>query len=174
MSGATVRGRRSRLLAALALLALCCGSFGGCSQFVEYTDRITETESGRTVFVTTPAQLGGSAGFLVGIPADIVLLPATYTFYAVQKGQTDQPPPDAMSVLLFPSFVCWRVGKLLGAPFDLLEFMAWRAWRGEQTLTRAERASIEAQHDENALPVYPVEHVYPTPEWRARAGSSER
>ncbi len=153
-----------RFLALALLVAALCG----CRQFVQYTDELTDARSGRSSFVTTPAALGGSAGFLVGIPAVIGALPVTYGVFAYQRS-ADPLGADAVSTLLFPSFVCWRVGKLLGSPFDFLEFASYRAWRSPETLTREERAEIEFNHDEKTLPSYPVRPIYPTEEWRDRA-----
>lgn len=161
--------RRGACGSTLSSLLFVTAVSGGCSQFVQYTDEISNSRTGRTAFVTTPTTLGGSVGFLVGLPADLALLPLTYPFYLYQKSRDPLVAADPISTLLFPSFVCWRAGKLLGAPFDLVEFVAYRAWRDEQTMSRAEREAIEVGHDEQALPTYPVEPIYPTEEWLEKA-----
>ena len=68
---------------------------------------------------------------------------------------------DALSTMLFPSFVLWRTGALIGAPFDVLEYVAWRAWQPPTTPTDDEQAEIEYEIDQNTLRSYPVERVYP-------------
>lgn len=160
----TVRpGPRLRLARALCAVAIAM-LLPACSFFVQYTDELDDrSSSGRSAFVTTPATLGGSAGFIVGIPADIGLLPVTYPIYLYQKS-VDPLTADPLSTLLFPSFVCWRLGKfVLGAPFDVLEYAFYRGWQGERTRTRAEREAIEFEYDQEALPNYPVEPIYPLP-----------
>ena len=147
-----------RTLSALVL----CGSLllPSCAELVEYTDELSNAGTGRTLVVTSPATIGGITGFVVGIPVDVLALPITYPFYAIQKSQ-DSLTADPLSTMLFPSFFLWRVGKLLAVPFDLIEFSVYRAWRSPETLTREEREEIEFRIDEESLPSYPVQPIYP-------------
>ncbi len=140
------------LLASLALAA--------CSPLVQYTQEISDSRSGRSPLVTMPANLGGFAGFVAGIPVDAALLPITYTVYEYQSA-TSPDDADPVSTMLFPSFFLWQTGKALGVPFDLLEFTFYRAWRSPETLTSGEREEIELRHDQDFLPPYPVEVIYP-------------
>lgn len=129
----------------------------GCSQVVRYTDELVDSRTGRTLFVRTPATFGGVVGFLAGIPVDIVALPVTYPVYKAQ----DEGTVDPLSIFLFPSFVLWRAGVLIGTPFDVLEFLVYRMWLPEDTLNAEERERLELQIDEDTLPNHPVEWVYP-------------
>ncbi len=143
---------------ALALTASLLLS--GCAELVQYTDELSNEATGRTFVVTSPATLGGMVGFVIGIPADILALPVTYSVYAIQKSQ-DSLTADPLSTMLFPSFFLWRAGKLVAAPFDLVEYSVYRAWRSPETLTREEREEIEFRHDEESLPSYPVRPLLP-------------
>ena len=99
-----------------------------CSSLVGYSDELVDDSTGRSPFVTKPASFGGIVGFIVGIPLDIVSLPATYLVYVSQK-EEDEEGLDSLSTLLFPSFFLWRGGVILiGAPFDLIEFLFYRVW----------------------------------------------
>lgn len=146
-----------------------CASLASCSALVQYSDEISDARTGRSAFVTTPAELGGSAGFLIGIPADILALPVTYSVYLYQEAN-DPITNDPLSTLLFPSFVCWRAGKIvLGGPFDLVEWATWRAWSEGEDLSPEQREEIEYEHDQKELPSYPVEPIYPDERWIQRA-----
>jgi len=140
--------------APLALLALC----SGCA-LVRYTDALVEPRSGRTLATRMPAMFGGTVGFIVGVPVDVLALPVTYGVYATQ----DELTRDALSIFLFPSVVLLRVGMLLGAPIDLVEWGVWRAWQGDEALTPEERERREAELDEFPYPVCPVTTIYPRP-----------
>lgn len=129
---------------------------GACSQLVRYTDELVDRRTGRTVFVTAPASAGGFFGFIAGLPVDLAALPITYPVYRVQADR-DPAAGDPLSTMLFPSFVLWRAGTLLGMPFDVLEYAGWRLWQPEVTLTEEEQKRFEAQIDEESLPAYPVE-----------------
>ena len=142
------------------LLAVALLSAPSCSQLVQYTDELTDKRTGRTLFVRAPATLGGVVGFVVGIPVDIVALPITYAVYAYQDAN-EPGGTDPLSILLFPSFFLWRAGSLIAAPFDMIEFAVYRAWRSPETLTREEREEIEFYHDDHVLPTYPVTPIYP-------------
>lgn len=146
---------RAAALAGVAMLA-------SCGTFVRYTGELTDSRSGRTLLVTAPATLGGFVGFVAGIPVDVVALPVTYTVYAMQKSQNELEA-DPMSTMLFPSFVLWRTGTLLAVPFDILEFSLWRSWQPPPSMTAAEQAEFEYELDQQTLPRYPVEPVYPDP-----------
>ena len=135
-------------------------AFGSCGQLVEYTDELVDQRTGRTLVVRTPATFGGVLGFLIGVPLDLIALPITYTVYTIQK---DEPTvtADPLSTMLFPSFVLWRAGTLVAVPFDMLEFSVYRAWLPPQTPTAEEQEAHEVEEDEAALPVYPVERIFP-------------
>jgi hypothetical protein len=135
-------------------------ALGSCSELVQYTQEISDSRSGRGPLVTIPANFGGFAGFVAGIPVDAVLLPVTYPVYQYQKSASPDDA-DPVSTMLFPSFFLWQTGKALGVPFDLLEFTFYRAWRSPETLTAGEREEIELLYDQDFLPPYPVEVIYP-------------
>ena len=96
------------------------------------------------------------------LPVDLLALPATGSFYLVEDARSDGNA-DLLSILLFPSVVLWKMGALLGAPFDALEFVAWRSWREPAALSAAERERVELRWDDEALPRYPVAPVFPLP-----------
>lgn len=145
--------RRAGALALVATLSV------GCAPIVRYTDELVSDRAGRTFFTRTPATFGGVVGFLAGVPVDIVALPATYLVYASQ----DEVTRDRLSIFLFPSFVLWRVGTLLGAPIDGVEWAVWRWWQPDDALTPEERERREAELDELEWPEYPVDALYPLP-----------
>jgi hypothetical protein len=148
-------------------LVVAVAALQGCAQVVQYTDELRDDRTGRTVFVRSPATVGGIAGFAIGAPVSVVALPVTWGVYRYQKSTTPLQA-DPTSTLLFPSFLFWRVGTLLlGAPFDALEWGLWRAWREAPSLNAAEREAIELRHDEAVLASYPVEPIYPLLDSRA-------
>jgi hypothetical protein len=136
--------------AALAVLA-------SCTQLVRYTDDLVDERTGRSFVTRMPANFGAIVGFVAGVPVDILALPVTAVVYASQ----DELTRDPLSIFLFPSFVLWRVGALLGAPFDLVEWLTWRAWQPPDALTPEERERREAEIDENEWRDYPVQRIYP-------------
>ena len=69
-----------------------------------------------------------------------------------------------LSVFLFPSFVLWKVGSLLGAPFDAVEWGTWRWWQSPVPMSDEEREAIERTWDERLYYTeYPVTPIYPLP-----------
>ncbi len=150
------------LLARLAALAPLgpLAALAACGQLVRYTDELADTGSGRSWVVTTPAHIGGFIGFAAGIPVDVVALPITFTVYRIQHDQ-NAATADPLSTMLFPSFVLWRLGTLIAVPIDLIEFAAVRAWAEPRGPTEAEQNAIELELDEDTLPTYPVETIYP-------------
>lgn len=134
-----------------------------CTGLVRYTGDLTDERTGRTAFVTAPASAGGFVGFVVGVPISIAALPVSYTVYASQKAE-DPSTADPLSTMLFPSFVLWRAGTLLGSPFDLVEFLVYRSALPADTMTEAERRQFELQLDHDTLKSYAVEPIYPAPE----------
>ena len=149
--------RASRLRPGLLVAVIASG---GCAELVGYAEGLTDHRSGRTLFVRTPASVGGFVGFALGLPLSAAGLPITY---AIHRNQRRQNPgtADALSTLLWPSFVLWRAGNLLATPFDAVEWATFRAWRNPPTLTRPEREELEAELDAQSLPSYPVTPVYP-------------
>ncbi len=147
----TSRARLAALLLALATLG------GGCTSVVRYTNELVSSDHGRTYFTRGPSALGGTAGFVLGIPVDVAALPVSFAVYRSQPRETR----DVLSVFLFPSFVLWQSGLLLGAPFDVLEWAAWRAWRPARALTPQEREAAERGWDAEEFSVYPVTPIYP-------------
>ncbi len=152
-------GRRLRLFALVAV-----GSTASCSQFVQYTDELNDPRTGRSAWVTTPASIGRFLGFLAGVPFDVLGLPVTYVAYRVQKSD-DPIRADALSTMLFPSFVLGRVGTLAAIPFDSVEYLVHRGWIDETPMTQAQRAEFEDLLDRDTLPQYPVETIYPLPDF---------
>ena len=149
-----------------ALLGVAA-ALAGCTPVVRYTDALVEGRDGRTWFTRAPATIGGSIGFAAGIPIDVItLLPAWFVYQS-------QPPAtrDPLSVFLFPSFVLWKVGALAGAPFDLVEWAAYRAWQPPPPLTQRERDAIENEWDQReAFSEYPVTPIHPLPPVRRTPG----
>jgi hypothetical protein len=144
--------------AQVLLLAIAAGC-AGCSQLVRYTDDLVDARSGRSLFTRTPATAGGAVGLVAGLPVDLVALPVTYAVYASQ----DPLKRDALSTFLFPSFVLQHVGQLIGAPFDVIEWGAYRAWQDPETLTKEEVERREAELDVVDYSVFPVTPVYGRP-----------
>jgi hypothetical protein len=144
--------RAAALATALALT--------GCTSVVRYTDALIEGRDGRTWFTRAPATIAGGVGFVAGVPIDVLtLVPAWFVYRAQPEAQR-----DPLSVFLFPSFVLWKVGALVGAPFDLVEWAAWRAWQPRAPLTQQERDAIEQEWDRReAFSEYPVEAIHPRP-----------
>jgi hypothetical protein len=144
-------------------LLLACALLPACSQVVRYTDALTDVRTGRTLFVRLPATFGGFVGFVAGVPVDVVALPVSYPFYL---SQPEGESRDAMSMLLFPSFVLMRVGELLAMPFDGVEYAVWRGWTAPAELTPENRARLERKLDQEQWESYPVEPLYPLPATR--------
>lgn len=145
-----------RLLATAAAVSL---ALAACTPVVQYTDELVDERHGRTWFTRLPATIGGTTGFAVGLPIDVVAAPIAWVWYRSQP-----EPRDALSAFLFPSFVLWRAGLLLGAPFDFVEWSAWRAWQPEVPITQDERERIERAWDAQEYTEYPVTPIHPLPE----------
>ena len=137
-------------------LALLLG-LSSCAPLVRYTNELVDDRYGRTWFTRLPSALGGTTGFAVGVPIDVVALPATFIVYRSQPKETRDP----LSVFLFPSFVLWKVGTLVGAPFDAVEWAVYRAWRSPAPITPEEREAIERKWDALEFSEYPVRSIYP-------------
>lgn len=157
--GRPLRRRRlagAALPAALAVLA-------GCTSVVRYTEELVDERHGRSWFTRFPATLGGTAGFVVGVPVDVAAFLPAWLVYRSQPKETRDP----LSVFLFPSFVLWKVGTLLGAPFDLVEWGVYRAWQDEPALSQQEREAIEREWDGreyySEYPVTPIHPLVPPP-----------
>lgn len=151
--------RRARIRCRAVLLAAAASAAAGCTPVVRYADALVDDRYGRTWFTRLPATLGGTAGFAIGIPVDIAAFLPLWLVYRSQPKETRDP----LSVFLFPSFVLWKVGVLVGAPFDLVEWGAYRAWLPAQPLTQEEREAIEREWDSRgyfseypAIPIHPV------------------
>lgn len=140
-------------------LALC---LCGCAPIVRYTDELVSARAGRSVFTRMPATFGAVVGFVAGVPIDIAALPASYVIYSAQ----DEAARDPLSIFLFPSVVLWRVGALIGAPIDVLEWLVFRQWQQEDALTPEAREERERELDADGWPNYPVEVLYPAAERR--------
>lgn len=149
---------RSNLRRAAAAAALLAG-MSSCTQTMTYANELVDERTGRTWFTRFPAAVGGTAGFVVGLPVDVVALPVSWAYYRAQPKETR----EAMSVFLFPSFVLWKVGSLFGAPFDLVEWAAWRSWQEPRQLTQEEREQIERAWDGREYSEYPVRVLHPRP-----------
>jgi hypothetical protein len=141
-----------------AILSLfCLVSLASCTSIVRYTGELVDDRHDRTWFTRLPSTLGGTLGFAAGVPIDVVSLPVTFVVYRSQPKETRDP----LSVFLFPSFVLWKVGTLIGAPFDLIEWMAYRSWQSPPPITPEERAAIEREWDAREFNQYPVKPIYP-------------
>ena len=149
------------------LLLAACG-LCACAPLVRYTNDLVDPDGERTLFTRLPATVGATAGFAVGVPFDVVAIPAAWVVYRSQPRETRDP----LSVFLFPSFVLWKVGSLLGAPFDAVEWGAWRWWQAPVPMSDEEREAIERTWDERLYYTeYPVTPIYPLP--GTEAGPSE-
>ena len=140
-----------------AWLLLPVLALGSCTQIVRYTDELVDARYGRTLFTQLPSTVGATAGFALGLPIVIVVSPAAWVFYRSQPPETRDP----ISVFLFPSFVLWKAGALLGAPFDLVEWGLWRSWQPDVPITQDEREAIERAWDSHEYTEYPLTPFYP-------------
>jgi hypothetical protein len=153
-------GRRILALAVLAALP-------ACTQVVRYTEALVDERSGRTLFTRLPATVGATVGFAVGVPVDVVAFLPAWLVYRTQPKETRDP----VSWFLFPSFVLWKVGALVGSPFDGVEWLAWRAWQPRAPLLPQEREAMERAWDDRLhYDEYPVVPIHPVP---PHAGNGE-
>lgn len=142
--------------ACLVLAAALCA----CAPVVRYADALVDERGGRSLFTRVPAALGGTAGFVAGIPIDVAAFVPAWLYYRSLPRDTRDP----LSVFLFPSFVLWKCGVLVGAPFDGVEWVFWRSWQESPPLTAAEREAIEREWDSRCyFGEYPVTPIYPAP-----------
>ena len=147
----------TRAASALLLAALLAVS---CTSVVRYSDGLVDGSTGRTWFTRLPATLGGTAGFAIGVPVDVAVFVPAWLVYRSQPKETRDP----LSVFLFPSFVLWKVGVLLGAPFDFVEWGTYRWWRQAPPLTADQREAIEREWDKlEFFSEYPVTPIHPLP-----------
>jgi hypothetical protein len=131
-----------------------------CTSVVRYSDDLVTEQGGRTWFTRVPAGIGGTTGFLVGVPIDICAIPVAWVVYRSLPKETREVP----SVFLFPSFVLWQVGAWLGAPFDGAEWLLWRAWQPDRVVSQREREDIEREWDSRLFySEYPVRPLWPPP-----------
>lgn len=143
------------ILTGLLLLGLT--SLASCAPIERYTNELVDDQHGRTWFTRLPSTVGGTTGFALGVPIDIVSLPVTWVVYRTQAEETRDP----LSIFLFPTYVLWKVGTLLGAPFDAVEWAAYRSWQEPAPVTADERETIERQWDAREFTEYPVTPIYP-------------
>lgn len=152
--------RRARPWLAIGAAAVVALGFAGCTPLVRYTDQLVDARSERTWFTRFPATLGGTIGFVVGVPVDVAAFVPAWFVYRSQPRETRDP----LSVFLFPSFVLWKVGVLVGAPFDLVEWGTYRAFLPKRPETQVEREAIELEWDSRGnFPEYPVTPIHPVP-----------
>lgn len=143
---------------ALTILAAALAS-GGCASVVRYGDGLVDAGSGRSLFTRLPATIGGTAGFVVGLPVDVVVAVPAWIYYQSLPRESRDP----VSVFLFSSFVLWKVGVLFGAPFDAVESALWRRRRNATDMPEPQREAIEREWDaRGAFPVYPVTPIVPS------------
>lgn len=145
---------------------------GSCAGLVQYTDELRDERTGRSVVVRSTAAAGGAIGLVAGIPVSVAVAPATYLVYLTEKARSPLRA-DPLSIMLFPSFVLWRAGSLIAAPFDAIEWALFRAGADDVTRTAEEQERIELEHDERVLQSYPVESIYPTDRDRRRASRTQ-
>ncbi|MFK7741779.1 MAG: hypothetical protein AB8H80_15780 [Planctomycetota bacterium] len=150
-----VREARPALVAVAALAALTLAP--SCTPIVRYTSDLVDDSTGRSWFTRFPSAVGGTVGFALGIPIDFLAVPGTFLVYRSQPKETRDP----LSVFLFPSFVLWKIGALIGAPFDAVEWVLWRGWQEPPAITPEEREIIERKWDAREFSVYPVTPIYP-------------
>jgi len=143
-----------RLLPPLAGLILA-----SCSSVLSYTEELVDEDTGRTLLVRGPANLGGTVGFVAGLPVSLAAVPVTGTIFLLRP---EDEPVDG-TLLLFPSFVLWKVGALLATPFDVLEFALWRGWQETPPLSEEQRRRLEARLDRETRPQHPATPVFPPP-----------
>lgn len=139
--------------------AAVLGSLASCTPVVRYTDELVDSRFGRSLFTRLPATIGATAGFAIGLPFDVLALPVSVPVYATQPSETRDP----LSVFLFPSFVLWKAGALLGTPFDLVELALWRSWHAPAPRTQEEWEAIEREWDAKEYTEYPVTPIWPAP-----------
>ena len=145
---------------AATVCALTAMVAGGCTAVVRYGDALVDPRGERTWAVRVPATIGGTAGFAVGLPIDVVAAAPAWVYYRSLPRETRDP----LSVFLFPSFVLWKAGVLAGAPFDAVEWALWRSWRGSPGMSVEQREAVEREWDaRGAFPVYPVTPILPAP-----------
>jgi len=149
--------RRRRWLASVLASCFVLMAMGSCAPLVRYTNELVDDRHGRTWFTRLPSALGGTFGFALGVPIDVVSLPVTFVVYRSQPRETRDP----LSVFLFPSFALWKVGALVGAPFDVVEWAAYRSWQDPAPVTPEEREAIERRWDALEFTEYPVTPIYP-------------
>lgn len=152
-----VGARRHVPLRGLAALLAVAATGVGCTPVVVYTNELVDGRHGRTWFTRLPTTVGGALGFTLGVPMDVVALPATLLVYRSMPKERRDP----LSVFLFPSFFLWKVGALLGAPFDAVEWGFYRAWCADRQVSADERQEIEQQWDRREFAEYPVTPIYP-------------
>lgn len=151
-----MRARAGALTTVAAGLALA-----GCAPVVRYGDSLVDAGAGRTLFTRLPATVGGTAGFVVGLPVDVLAFVPAWVYYQSLPRETRDP----VSVFLFSSFVLWKVGVLVGAPFDVVEAALWRPRRAAADVSESQREAIEREWDaRGAFPVYPVTPIVPPPD----------
>ncbi len=165
------RTRWRRLVSATALLVFL--STGSCAGLVQYTDELRDERTGRSVVVRSTAAAGGAIGLVAGLPLSVAAAPVTYVVYLTERARSPLRA-DPLSIMLFPSFVLWRAGSLLAAPFDFVEWAIFRAGADDVTRTAEEQERIELEHDERVLQSYPVDPIYPTDRDRRRAAQKPR
>jgi hypothetical protein len=149
--------RPSRWLALGWLGCVALAALGSCAPIVRYTSELVDERHGRTWFTRLPSSIGGTLGFAVGVPIDIVALPVAVVVHSSQPKETRDP----LSVFLFPSFVLWKVGTLFGAPFDGVEWATYRSWQAPEPVTPEDREAIERKWDAREFSEYPVTPIYP-------------
>ena len=83
-------------------------------------------ELGRPWWVRTPARVGAYLGGAVGLLVSVVALPVTFPISLIADESFGQARTE---FLLFPAYTGAGGGHfLLGAPFDFVHWVAWRAW----------------------------------------------
>ena len=161
---------RFPLTTLLPAACLACLVWSACGPVVQYTDELRNSDGSRTIFVTGVGQVGGTVGFLAGVPLDVVALPVTVPVHLIQK--SNQPEQaDLLTTILFPSLVTLSIGTLIAAPLDLVEYSVYRAWLPENTMTAEELRHFEFELGRETLPRYPVIPLYPLPEDAGNLGT---
>ena len=115
-------------------LLVCCSLFpalSGCAgpgarDLDAFDQESPAPELGRPWWVRTPARVGAYVGGLAGLIVSIVTLPVTFPISLVADESFGQSRTE---FILFPAYTGAGAGHfLLGAPFDFVHWIAWRAW----------------------------------------------
>jgi hypothetical protein len=115
------------LFAACSLLPVSAGCAGPRSADLDSFDQESPApELGRPGWVRIPARIGAYLGGFAGLIVSVVALPVTFPISLIADESLGQARTE---FVLFPAYTMAGSGHfLLGGPFDLVHWIAWRAW----------------------------------------------